>query len=286
MGDSVISARPNRLITLGVQDAAPPTDSYISQDDQLFTHVINSAPGISVIITVRLLLPDGRINTNQFQYFPNSTRAPFQASQFLAEGFILSVTATAGASNIGQTWVNCTLSRNLPVGTFPATGAYGEILLQGYLSGNNCLTWPRGQIQGTISQQGWIRSITGTLPAAGAEISETVPVGAIWSLKSFLFTFTTGAAVANRVPHLIIDDGTNQLLNLAYASTIAASLTTQILTALGITPIVVSDGVARLNTPTNILLSAGWRIRTLTTALQAADQYTAPQYEVEEWIAG
>lgn len=286
MGDSVISARPNRLITLGVQDAAPPTDSYISQDDQLFTHIVNSAPGISVIITVRLLLPDGRIQVNQFTYLPNSVRSNQQFAQFLAEGFILSVTATGGSNNMGQTWLNVTLSRNLPVGTFPATGAYGEILLQGYLSGNNCLTWPRGQINGTIQQQGWIRSITGTLPVAGAEITEVVPTGAIWQLQTIHFTLTTSANVANRQPHILIDDGTNVLYDGVSINPIAASLVTSFNAAPGIFPVGPVDNSVRIVLPIQILLLSGFRIRTSTTALQANDQYSAPQYQVMEWISG
>lgn len=284
MGDSVISARPNRLITLGVQDAAPPTDSYISQDDQLFTHIVNSAPGITVYITVRLLLPDGRIQLNQFAYLPFSTRVNQQFAQFLAEGFLLSVTATGGPTNVGQTYLNVTIARNLPVGTFPASGAYGEILLQGYLTGANALTWPRGQIGSTQSLQGYVRSITGTTPAAGAEISETVPINAIWRLKSFWFRLTTSAAVANRTPHMVVTDGTNTVVDTPANLTQAASLVLTWQYIDGSASSVGNDGVAFFRAEAGMLLASGYKITTVTTALQAGDQYTAPQYVVEEWI--
>lgn len=283
MGDSVISARPNRLITLGTQNAAPPTDAYISQDDQLFVRIVNSAPGIAVFITVRLLLPDGRIQLNQFTYNPTSTRSSQQFSQFLAEGFLLSVTATGGANNVGQTYLNVTLVRNLGFGTFPASGAYGEILLQGYVTGGNALTWPRGTIGGTQSLQGNTRSITGTTPAVGAEISETVPANVAWQLNTFKFTLTSSAGGTTRSPFLAIDDGTNVLFEGTPNLIVNASTFGTYTWAQG-TQATLTGAIAALALPIGIILQPGYRIRTLTGGLQVGDQYTAPQYCVEEWL--
>jgi hypothetical protein len=38
--------------------------------------------------------------------------------------------------------------------------------------------------------------------------------------------------------------------------------------------------------PFNIRLAAGARIKTVTAAIQAGDQYTAPQYLVREFLEG
>jgi hypothetical protein len=47
----------------------------------------------------------------------------------------------------------------------------------------------------------------GTIPPPGAEISESVPAGVRWLLKTFTFVLVASAAAANRSPILTIDDG-------------------------------------------------------------------------------
>ena len=131
---------------------------------------------------------------------------------------------------------------------------------------------------------GTLRSITGSTPAAGAEISETVPANTRWRLLSFRTQIVTAVAVASREPRLILDDGVNEFYRVDNGANIAASLTTVLVWAPSV-PIsagIATDQIAPI--PGDTWLGAGYRIRTLTAAIQAADQYSAPQYEVLEWI--
>lgn len=118
----------------------------------------------------------------------------------------------------------------------------------------------------------------GTNPTAGAEISQTVPTGEAWLLTSVVATLVTSAAVANRSPHLIIDDGANVLANLVPAAAQAASTTVVYAwTVGGFDAGAVRDGVAASGQlPAGLRLQPGYRIRTVTTALDVADDWSAP----------
>lgn len=131
-----------------------------------------------------------------------------------------------------------------------------------------------------------MRSITGTNPAAAAEISETVPVGSRWKFKGMRAVLTTSATVANRNVTLTIDDGTNTILSGGAVYNQAASAAFTYWFAPGLTNSVQTSVIAQVPIPPTdtLILPSGYRIRTLTGALQAGDDWGAPQYLVEEEV--
>ncbi|MBA7545413.1 hypothetical protein ES705_37781 [subsurface metagenome] len=130
---------------------------------------------------------------------------------------------------------------------------------------------------------GRIRSITGTDPAAGAEISETVPDRRRWRILAVRFSLTADATVADRVVHLTIDDGTNVIADICVTTAHAASITKVYNFS--------NFGSTQLN-PTTCLyiplpplpLMEGYHITTVTELMEAGDDFSAPQILVEEWI--
>lgn len=132
------------------------------------------------------------------------------------------------------------------------------------------------------SVHGRIRSITGTDPAAGAEISETVPDRLRWLIRGVYFTFTTSATVANRLVHLIIDDGTNIIAKICVVVAHAADTAKDYSFAnYGSTQI---NPVDCFYLPIPLLpLVAGYRIRTSTDLIEGDDDFSAPQLLIEEW---
>ncbi|MBA7581719.1 hypothetical protein ES708_23630 [subsurface metagenome] len=130
---------------------------------------------------------------------------------------------------------------------------------------------------------GRIRSITGTDPAAGAEISEVVPARRRWRILAVRFTLVTDDPVADRIVHLIIDDGTAIFTDICVTTAHEASTTkTYNFSNFGSTQL---NPVACLYIPLPPLpLSPGFRIRTATDLLEATDDFSAPQLLVEEWI--
>jgi hypothetical protein len=153
-----------------------------------------------------------------------------------------------------------------------------------YITDTVRFMWPGGVTESSIEGPGLIRSITGTNPAAGAEISETVPTGARGLLKSLRASLVTDATVANRYPVLTLDDGTTVLDTYMVDSAQAAS-STRAISWHPQTPIavVVATGVG-VPISDNRILSEGYRIKTVTSGLVAGDNWGAPQLLVEEWI--
>ncbi len=130
---------------------------------------------------------------------------------------------------------------------------------------------------------GRIRSITGTDPAADTEISETVPDRRRWRILTIYLILVTDANVADRIPNLIIDNGTTSLYILPSDTAHTASLTRHYNYSTQPVPQFLSDIIFHLPLP-HLILPAGYRIRTTTTNKQVGDNYSAPQLLVEEWI--
>lgn len=118
---------------------------------------------------------------------------------------------------------------------------------------------------------------TGTNPAAGAEVSVTVPAGEVWEVQSVQFALQTDATVANRRVNIRVDDGASIFATaVANVDQAASATVTYIAGVGGIDYTAVRDGKLSIGLPTPLLLGPGWRIRTTTTNLQAGDDYAAP----------
>ena len=156
-------------------------------------------------------------------------------------------------------------------------------------------TWVRRLIQRAVLEddftyppgRGVIRIVTGADPAAGQEISETVPSGKIWKLRSIVFVLATSSTAATRRVILDFDDGTNVFSTTVPNATQAASLTYYYKFALGL-PLessqVSTGSVVQAALP-DILLLPGYRFKTTTVNKQSGDDYSAVYYEVEEFDA-
>lgn len=133
------------------------------------------------------------------------------------------------------------------------------------------------------SFHGRIRSITGTDPAANAEITETVPDRRRWRFLSFRASLLTDANVASRRVFLVFNDGSTDLIYFPASANQAASL---FLTH-NFSPTTYSPGLViadYISCAPSLILPAGFVIKTVTANIQAADNWGAPQLLVEEWI--
>lgn len=123
---------------------------------------------------------------------------------------------------------------------------------------------------------------TGTDPAANTEISETVPAGETWRLRAVTVSLAQGATQTPQ-PSLIIDNGTTTVYQgLGASSAQNASVTCQYTWAPGLTLTAgAANTVANAPLPDDLLLPAGWRIRTSTAGIGANSNYGAPTILVE-----
>ena len=158
-------------------------------------------------------------------------------------------------------------------------------LAAAYLTDSKTLSWPPGQFEAFTEGPGLIRVITGTDPAAGVEVVETVPTNTRWVLRGLRIGLTSDATVINRVVRLQLDDGANVFHQVPDIAVQPASSGYAYHYSLG--------GESRRGVGDNAILShllpqlqlfQGYRFATSTGSLQAGDNYTAPIYEVEEWI--
>lgn len=163
-------------------------------------------------------------------------------------------------------------------------GVIMATLFADYVTDTVAPAYPNGNITSSIEGCGLLRVITGTDPAAGSEISETVPTGALWRVLSLFASFTTDATVQTRAPYLVFDDGATVYLRSQSVTGVTASLASNISFiangATGGSGTLVTHGYS----PYAVRVLPDHRIRTITVNLQAGDNYGTPTFLIEEWI--
>lgn len=254
---------------------------YVRGDDQIRVTSFNAAAGVTLAIEGRFLGADGYPQIFGERHVPNTDRSAASSTFSIGEGFLLNlmVRASGGSPRRGQCFVLLELVRGRG-----ATVAPMMCLLQGYATDTSRLFWPGSAGADSGSGPGFIRSIVGTDPAAGAEISETVPTNARWRLIAFTAVLVSDATVAARQPVVTFDDGANVFYRAGSNATQAASLSGR-WTAAAVGSMGATTGADQnIPTPDTLMLPGGARIRTSTTNLQAGDNWGAPMLHVEEWI--
>ena len=142
-------------------------------------------------------------------------------------------------------------------------------------------------IDGAKDGPGANLSIAGSDPAAGAEISETVPANTIWSIRSVSAALVTDGTAANRRVRATLDDGSAVYHRVSAGVDHTASLTVQYswapVGAAAIGVVAVTDATVNVPLPSPSVLAPGDRFITVTGAIVAGDNWGAPQLSVEAW---
>lgn len=129
--------------------------------------------------------------------------------------------------------------------------------------------------------------VTGADPAAGTEISVTVPDGEVWELLSIRFQFITSAVANNRRVLLSLTDGTDEFSFTAAPGTQAQSKTFEYsFTSYGANVDGGADDV--ISAPLGSrppVLRAGDVIRTVTKRKDAGDNFSAPVLYVVKYVS-
>lgn len=258
---------------------------YLTGEESLKGTVFNAGAGVTVTITGRTLaFGDTRPSPFKQTFTPATDRSASTSFVGLPPGWLLNaqIVVSAGSPFTGQTFARLSLVHG-------QSSIADELatLCADYITAKQPLSYPGSGVLDATDGAGALRSITGSVPAAGAEISETVPTGARWELISFEADLVTSAVAGNRQPRLILDDGTNTFYQVADNINEVASNTYRNIWAQGMTTgLAAIFNVVREAIPVGIRLGAGFRIRTLTTAIDVGDQYASPKYLVREWIEG
>jgi len=176
-------------------------------------------------------------------------------------------------------------------------GKFGKFfsLAKGYVYDGHAVQDGEFTEPGPGGGEGFIRTVTGTNPAAGVEVTETVPTNALWKLRSFSVVLVT-SGVANRTVFLAADDGTatNRLWIREVNEDVQADAQTRThLLGRGNDGTFLGGGQLTDTQTVNVhnaipaddpYLPEAHRLRTITVNLQAGDDFAAPIFQVEEWL--
>lgn len=254
---------------------------YVSGEDNLRTLSYNSVASVELSISGRFLSVEGRVTPFRFRHVCNSDRTVKATIDKLGEGWILGLSVLVlGAAPIwGQTWARVEIARGFD-GDLTAL----QVVTSGLVTATQRLSYPGRPPAHPLELPGAIRRLTGTNPAAGAEISETVPVGARWRLLVWHGALATDATVSNRTARLTFDDGTTVYVRASNAFAHTASTTNLYTAGEGLNSISTLGASLHIPLPAGHRLLAGHRVRSSTFNLQATDDWSAPEMLVEEWL--
>jgi hypothetical protein len=261
------------------EDVQPINGIYVEADDNLQLQILSNTAD-TVLLNYRVLTPNEGVKEGTLSFANGGGRGSQLFSTPLPEGFLLSAVVLPSSALSPAQYVFVSVA--LRFGS-QLLANQTNILAQGYCSQAAPVSYPQGPLIRSTDGLGVLRSITGSVPAAGADISETVPAGARWQLLSMRATLTTAVAVASRQVKLTLDDGANRFYDTGDGPVQAASLAWAYTFA--------PTGSPPTNALTDVQIhydnaqfeAPSYRVRTVTAAIQAADQWTAPQYVVREW---
>lgn len=259
----------------------PPTSLYVFRDDLLFIRSQSSSANRELRLRGRILTPAGEIITLDFVHFAGTVSfAPELQAFDLLEGFFLglAIVPTILTGRRGEIFVTVGIMRG---GTL--VPAITQILFSGYIEGAKSQSWPTGTIESSVAGPGRLHAPLGVDPAAGAELTHTVPEFVRWRIISMTFNLVADATAINRLPKIEVEVNAARVA-LAPADAVQVASTTISYTAghfggrgsaLG--------GAMLIPLPEHLILQDGDIIRTVTDSLQAGDNYGAPRFYVEEW---
>lgn len=163
-------------------------------------------------------------------------------------------------------------------------GVVVGLLMAGYVAETHKVAYPGSDFEGSMDGRGVIKTYEGVQPAAGTEISYTIPAGVSWRILNIFISLTTSATVASRTPVFKFEYNGLEVFRESAATAHNASLT------FGYTFGENSPRVGAQIYSANLYLPPDQRYQpdtifyTQTNLIQAGDQYLAPTFLVEEWI--
>jgi hypothetical protein len=128
------------------------------------------------------------------------------------------------------------------------------------------------------------RTIVTSNPIAGAEAIQAVPAGLRWRCDGWYATLVADATVINRVPHVTVFDGTLTRIRSMSFGFAVASQTVLFEFAVENASLNSAAGVYASPMSGDLVGIAGESFRSLTTNLQAGDDWGAATVQVEEWV--
>lgn len=251
-------------------------------EDALELASYNSQAGVRISVHGRMWSEREGIRPFAFQHVPSTDRLRGLEVFGLPFGYLLNVVifASSGSPRIGQTFVSLHVIR----GRGQARVLLAT-LLQGYITAEQELAFPGSPVRHSMEGGGYLRTITGTLPGAGSNVLETVPTGVMWQLRAIRVDFTTSAGGPDRRLLLRIGD-----LSVSWLVSVAigphpGGFTFEYFWGPGVANELIANVlIYQMILPVPCAIRAADLFTISVLNRQAGDVFTAPVYQVEEWL--
>ena len=268
-------------ITFRTENVLPPTALYLSPQDGLALDVVCPSAPATVLISYRLLNPNGELvsntNTYTFPALPNPQAVTIPP----VEGYLLGVTIRSNAVARGQVFVRLFTVQ----GDINAGGTLQALLIQGYPTQNTRLSFPQSPIEADTSGHGWVKGLTFAAPAPGVDFVTAVPPGVRWRLVSLQSALSTSAAVAARLVALAIVAPVNLEVGVQSSGVVQPASAALFYSWFDGAVLTNAGGFVTAPSINGLFIPPGWTIGTGTENLQAGDQWSQTVMFVEEWAS-
>jgi hypothetical protein len=159
-----------------------------------------------------------------------------------------------------------------------------RLLVSGYPTTTAAIAWPEGNIVGSVGGPGSLNAVPVGNPAAGADWSVAFAFNARTWIHAVTATLTTSATAANRIPTFYIQDSSGNLVwKLGATAAQIASKTAVYNLGEAATCSTDANGNVVVTLPSEALILNGGTIGSVTTNIQAADQWSAIEVDYEQW---
>jgi hypothetical protein len=259
----------------------PYTAFYVTRDDTLVLRVWSPTVANTTRLSLRYQGANGEV-LPRFETFTDSTVGTTPAVHIIpnAEGTLLSASIETPAAQRGQVFVSLEIQRGL--GTSDQT--FGRVLISGYPGSTFRIGFPDCPPASPLDGRGWVVAVLVANPAAGADWVQTVPAGEQWIIRSVRAQLVTSAAAANRVPQLEVTDGAGHIVTLIPTTANQAASLTVGYNWFPEAQLINFNGQVLLPFPLEVRAQPGFTIQSVTTAIQAADQWSQIVILAERFI--
>jgi len=260
------------ILSFRSAEIPPPTIVYIPPGAGGLLTVRSAFNSITIVINLRFLLPNGQVQPVSYE-LPSTTTYNEQTLRFpLSEGFLLSarITATGGNVTAGSTFVTFAITQSPN-----ASAVTLQTVIAGFLTSAAPASYPGSTIFTPAEGPTFTLSQALSNPAAGAEFTGNLDLNLRGYIATFMAVFTASAAAATRTLQLTLNNTAGEFWRSRVGITATANQVTRVVGAVTGTETYTAGSYA------SILLPAGpfepsLSISTLTTNIQAGDQWSSP----------
>lgn len=270
------------IVSFSSQNVQPPSAIYLSPSDALVLQLFAATADSTVTMQYRILRPDGELVSSTVTVSTNFAGS-FKTVKVIppTEGFLLSLVLLSSGFLRGQCYAQVFLS---PDGAQANIPTLAHLVVQGYVSVYNALTFPQSVPENELAGRGWLRDVV-MIPTLGGPTVLTVPNQVRWLIRACTFIFNCDGTAGNRQLTVNVIDPTGFITAFTNLPTIlTAGQTAQCTVAPGL-PISAMPQSQTSGFPNDLLVAAGWKVQITSGFFGALDEAFNGRLTVEEFQA-